>query len=73
MSHKLLIIAAVVAIVLAAFAAPVLASPLQAENAFPVQAASGSGPSSDGPVWPLRIQPEGGCENGGAGGCPISG
>jgi hypothetical protein len=73
MSHKVLIIAAVVAMVLAAFVVPALAAPLQAENAFPVQTAAGSGPSSDGSVWPLRIQPEGGCENGGAGGCPISG
>ncbi len=71
MSRKVLIVAAVVAMLLATSVAPALAAPFETETAFPVDARPGAGSSL--PVWSPGIQPQGGCENGGAGGCPLTG
>ena len=71
MSRNILIVVSVVTVVLAMLIAPTTSAPLKVEGAAYVQTEAWSGPGG-GPSLALPIiQPNGGCEGGGAGGCPI--
>ena len=72
MSRKLFIVAAMGILVLATLVAPAAAAPLNAQDVALGQTEVGS-KFGDAPfVLALGIQPNGGCESGGAGGCPVS-
>lgn len=67
MSRKLF-----VAIVLVAVLVVALAAPLEAGGAPAQQAHAAWSAVVGRPGW-MPVQPDGGCETGGAGGCPIQG
>jgi hypothetical protein len=69
MSRKVLIIAAVVALLVATLAVPAMDSAFEAEDAAPAQTETGPEPSAHPSVSPPRIQVDGGCEGGNGGGC----
>jgi hypothetical protein len=70
MSRKLFVVAAMGILVLATLVAPAAAAPLPAQDVALDQMEAGSELGGT-PVLPLGIQPNGGCESGGAGGCPV--
>jgi hypothetical protein len=72
MSRKLIVVAAMGILVLATLVAPAAAAPLNAQDVALGQMEAGSELGGTSPVLPLGIQPNGGCESGGAGGCPLS-
>ena len=79
MSRKVLIAAVVLGLLVATLAAPAMASPLEADDAVPAQGEAPVGFSGGRSVLPMFlgltaravIWPNGGCETGSAGGCPI--
>ncbi len=79
MSRKMLIVSAICCLLVATFVAPVMAAPSETDGVTSV--ATGVWIGSDGqaiarvvPIQPLPpIRPDGDCEDGGAGGCPIPG
>ena len=79
MSRKVLIVAVVFDLLMATLAAPAMAAPLEADDVVPVQREALAGFSGSRSVLPLPpgltaravIWPNGGCETGGAGGCPV--
>jgi hypothetical protein len=71
MSRKLIIVAALSILVLATLVAPAAAAPLPTQDVALGQMEAGSELGSTPSVLPLGIQPNGGCESGGAGGCPV--
>jgi hypothetical protein len=71
MSRKLFVVAATITLVLATLVAPAAAAPLNAQDVALGQTETGSKLGSTLSVLPLDIQPNGGCESGGAGGCPV--
>jgi hypothetical protein len=71
MSRKLFVVAATITLVLATLVAPAAAAPLNAQDVALGQMEAGSKLGSTLSVLPLGIQPNGGCESGGAGGCPL--
>jgi hypothetical protein len=71
MSRKLFVVTAVVVLVLATFVAPAVAAPLNAQELALVQMEGGPKLGGTLPFLPPPIQQHGGCESGGAGGCPI--
>ena len=71
MSRKLFVVAALSILVLTTLVAPAAAAPLNAQDDVLGQTEAGSKLGGDPSVLPLDIQPNGGCESGGAGGCPL--
>jgi hypothetical protein len=71
MSRRLFFVAVVVTLVLASFAAPAVAAPLSAQALVLAQTEAGPRLGATPPVLLPPIQQNGGCESGGAGGCPI--
>ena len=71
MSRNTILVVSVVILLLAMLIAPATSAPPRVEGAAYVQTESWFGPGG-GPSLALPIiQPNGGCEGGGAGGCPI--
>jgi hypothetical protein len=71
MSRNMLIVVSVVTVLLAMLIAPTTIAPLKVDGAAYVQTESWFGPGG-GPSLALPIiQPDGGCEGGGASGCPV--
>lgn len=71
MSRKLFVVAAMSILVLATLVAPAAAAPLNAQDVALGQTEAGSKLGGIPSVLPSGIQPNGGCESGGAGGCPV--
>jgi len=79
MSRKVLIVAVVLGLLVMALAAPAMAAPLDADNVVPAQSEAVVSFNGSRPVSPLPIGlavraviwPNGGCETGGGGGCPV--
>jgi hypothetical protein len=80
MSRKVLIVAVVLGLLVATLATPAMAAPLKADDVVPVQREAPIGFSGGRSVLPLPpgltaragIWPNGGCETGGGGGCPVA-
>jgi hypothetical protein len=70
MSRKMVLVAIVVAVLLAALVVPAAANPLEAVQPASAMAEAWSGFSGRLPVLPLRLQLTGGGSCGGAGSCP---
>ena len=71
MSHKLFIVLAAVTLVLATFVAPAAAAPPSAEGFSLSQEDAGLTLGGQPTLLLPPIQPNGGCDSGGAGGCPM--
>ena len=78
MSRKVLIVAVVLGLLVATLAAPAMAAPLKADGAASAQTEAWAGLGGSRSVLPPPgreaehgIWPNGGCETGGAGGCPV--
>ncbi|MEJ2735377.1 MAG: hypothetical protein P8189_17740 [Anaerolineae bacterium] len=71
MSRNMLIVVSVVAVLWAMLIAPPTTAPLNVDGAAGVQTESWFGPGGSPSLALPIIQPNGGCEGGGAGGCPI--
>lgn len=71
MSRRLLVVLAVVTLVLATFVAPAMAAPPNAQDLALGQAEAGPEPDGHLNLFLPPVQLNGGCESGGAGGCPL--
>jgi hypothetical protein len=71
MSRNLFRVLAAVTLVLATFVAPAAAAPPSAEGFTMGQEDAGLTLGGQPTLWLPPIQPNGGCESGGAGGCPL--
>jgi hypothetical protein len=70
MSRKALFFAAVVAVLVATFAAPVTAAPLNGEAVVSERSEGWSEIGVNSSVVPAPVLPAGDCEGGAGGGCP---
>lgn len=71
MSRNMLIVVSVVTVLLAALITPTAATPPRVDRAAHIAATLQLGPGSGPSLLLPVIQPNGGCEGGGGGGCPV--
>ena len=73
MSRKMLVVVALCCLLVSTFVAPGVAAAPEADDAVPLLAEISVGPDGHPETGLQPIQPNGDCEGGGSGGCPVPG